>query len=113
MDITDIVGAIGVNLKSALAGLAGGAVRVIFLSQTASIGWKRGVGLLVLGGLSAGYLTPLVTLAIGVQSDGPIERSLSFGVGFLAMTLLELVLRFADWLREDPGRILDLVRRRS
>jgi len=112
MDTPEIIASVGVNLKSALAGLAGGAARVVFMSQSNPIGWKRGVSLVLVGGMSAGYLTPLVTQLAGAQPDGAVERALAFGVGLLAMTLIELVLRFADWLREDPGRLLDIVRGR-
>ena len=86
-----------------MAGLAGGAVRVVFLSQSNPIGWKRGIGLIFVGGLSAGYITPLITQVVGLQPDGAVERGLSFGVGLLAMTLIDVVLRFGDWLRELWG----------
>ncbi|MCW5748885.1 MAG: hypothetical protein KIT36_22035 [Alphaproteobacteria bacterium] len=113
MDAADIAASLGVKLSTALAGLAGGVARVVFLGQSNPIGWKRAVGLVLMGALSAGYLTPLVMLAMPAPADGPVERAMGFVVGLLSMTLVELVLRFADWLREDPGRLLDLLRRRS
>jgi hypothetical protein len=60
---------------------------------------------------SAGYLTPLVVLLVAVPPDGAPERALGFVVGLLSMHIIQLAMRFADWLREDPGRLLDLVRR--
>lgn len=111
MELPDIVSAIGVKTSTALAGLAGGIARVVFIGQNNPIGWKRAVGLVALGALSAGYLTPLMGLLVTVPPDGALERALGFVVGLLSMTLIEVTLRFADWVREDPGRLLDLIRR--
>lgn len=112
MAIEDLISSIGAKFGTALAGLAGGVARVVFLGQNNPIGWRRAVGLVLLGALSAGYLTPLVAMIVTVPADGPLERALGFVIGLLSMTLIEVVLRFADWLREDPGRLLDLIRRR-
>lgn len=112
MTLDEMIAAAGAKFGTALAGLAGGIARVVFVGQSNPLGWKRAVGLVLLGALSAGYLTPLVGLLVTMPPDGPLERALGFVIGLLSMTLIEVVLRFADWLREDPGRLLDLIRRR-
>ncbi len=109
MDINDFTTNVGVSLKPAIAGLAGGLVRVVFMGEK---DWKRAIGLLSVGALTAGYGTPLAMLALPGSTGGPVEGAVSFVIGILSMTLVELLLRFADWLKEDPGRILDLIRRR-
>ncbi|TXL72567.1 hypothetical protein FHP25_25050 [Vineibacter terrae] len=110
MDIGEVVGALGVKLSTALAGLAGGVARVVFMSQANAMSWKRGMSLIALGAISASYLTPLVGLVITVAPDGALDRALAFVIGLLSMTLIELVLRLADWFREDPRRVLDFLR---
>jgi hypothetical protein len=112
MGVDEMIAGAGAKFGTALAGLAGGVARVVFMGQTNQIGWKRAIGLVFLGAICAGYLTPLLGLLVTVPPDGPLERALGFVIGLLSMTLVEVVLRFADWLREDPGRLLDLIRRR-
>ncbi|TXL70095.1 hypothetical protein FHP25_35835 [Vineibacter terrae] len=110
MDINDVIASLGVKLSTAIAGVAGGVARVVFMSQSNRMDWKRGLSLIVLGAISAGYLTPLVGLAITVPPDGALERALGFVVGLLSMTLIEMMLRLADWFREDPRRLFDAFR---
>lgn len=112
IDLSGVVDGLGVKVSTALAGLAGGVARVVFIGQSSPLSWKRALGLIMLGAISAGYITPLIGLAIALPPEGPLERGIGFLVGLASMGMIEGLLRLIDWLREDPGRLVDIIRRR-
>lgn len=95
-----IQGFLGIKLTHLLAGVAGGTVRA-FLSGE---GWLAAFSSVVVGSLTAGYLTAPVYAGaqkyFSIPADPSTEHAIGFLVGLTAMLICEGVLRSARlWSR--------------
>ena len=92
---------IGIKLTHLLAGVAGGTVRAFL----AGGGWIVAVSSVVIGSLTAGYLTTPVYAGVkayfpNISGDVSSEHAVGFLVGLTAMLICEGVLRAArSWSR--------------
>lgn len=98
-----IQGFIGIKATHLLAGVAGGTVRAFL----AGGGWIAAVSSVVIGSLTAGYLTTPIYSGVkayfpGVHSDVSSEHAVSFLVGLTAMLICEGVLRAARGWSKNP-----------
>lgn len=96
-------GIIGVKLTHLLAGVAGGIVRALL----AGGGWMAAMTSVIVGSLTAGYLTTPVynaakTWIPTVGHDVSSEHATSFLVGLTAMLLCEGVLRATRGWSKNP-----------
>lgn len=92
---------IGIKLTHLLAGVAGGTVRA-FLSGE---GWLAAFSSVVVGSLTAGYLTAPVYAGaqkyFAIPPDPSTEHAIGFLVGLTAMLICEGVLRAVrGWSRK-------------
>lgn len=99
-----VQGLIGVKLTHLVAGVAGGVVRA-FLSGGG--GWLAAMSSVVVGSLTAGYLTtPVYTGARAyfpsLGNDVSSEHAIGFLVGLTAMLICEGVLRAARGWASNP-----------
>ena len=94
----DIQSAVGVKLASLLAGFAGAVVSLSFVKRL-----SRGYMLtsVIVGTISAGYLTPLGLAYFHLPAE--IQNGLAFIVGLTAMNIVPGILRLSDWFRRDPS----------
>lgn len=91
---------IGIKLTHLLAGVAGGTVRAFMSGE----GWLAAFSSVVVGSLTAGYLTGPVYLAaqkyVAIPVDPSTEHAIGFLVGLTAMLICEGVLKSARiWSR--------------
>lgn len=98
-----IQGFIGIKATHLLAGVAGGTVRAFL----AGGGWLAAVSSVVIGSLTAGYLTTPIFAGVkayfpGVHGDVSSEHAVSFLVGLTAMLICEGVLRAARGWSRNP-----------
>lgn len=93
---------IGIKLTHLLAGVAGGTVRA-FLSGE---GWLAAFSSVVVGSLTAGYLTAPVYAGaqkyFSIPTDASTEHAIGFLVGLTAMLICEGVLRSARLWAKKP-----------
>ena len=94
---------LGIKTTHLVAGVAGGAVRALL----AGGGWLAAISSVVIGSLTAGYLTTPVyaaarayfpTLTGGIST----EHAIGFLVGLTAMLICEGVLRFIRGWSRNP-----------
>ena len=98
-----VQGLLGIKLTHLFAGIAGGVVRA-FLSGG---GWLAAVSSVVVGSLTAGYLTTPVYAGAkhyfpALGGDTSSEHAIGFLVGLTAMLLCEGVLRAARGWSKSP-----------
>jgi hypothetical protein len=98
-----VQGIIGIKLTHLVAGIAGGMVRALL----AGGGWLAAMTSVIVGSLTAGYLTtPVYATAKSwfpvVGHDSSSEHAISFLVGLTAMLLCEGVLRVARGWSKNP-----------
>lgn len=97
-------GMLGIKLTHLLAGVAGGTVRAFL----AGGGWLAAVSSVVIGSLTAGYLTTPVYGGLksyfpSINSgDTSLEHAVGFLVGLTAMLICEGVLRTARGWSKNP-----------
>ena len=96
-------GLIGVKLTHLIAGIAGGMVRALL----AGGGWLAAMTSVVVGSLTAGYLTTPVygaakTWFPALGHDISTEHAIGFLVGLTAMLICEGVLRAARGWSKNP-----------
>lgn len=96
-------GIIGIKMTHLLAGVAGGIVRALL----AGGGWLAAMTSVIVGSLTAGYLTtPVYSAAKSwiptAGHDVSSEHAISFLVGLTAMLLCEGVLRAARGWSKNP-----------
>lgn len=93
---------IGIKMTHLLAGIAGGTVRA-FLSGE---GWLAAFSSVVVGSLTAGYLTAPVYAGsqkyFGIPPDPSTEHAIGFLVGLTAMLICEGVLKSAKLWSKKP-----------
>lgn len=93
---------IGIKLTHLFAGIAGGTVRA-FLSGE---GWLAAFSSVVVGSLTAGYLTGPVYLGaqryVSLPPDPSSEHAIGFLVGLTAMLVCEGVLRWVRVWSQNP-----------
>lgn len=98
-----IEGFVGIKLTHLIAGVAGGTVRA-FLSGFDD--WISAVAAVVVGSLTAGYLTTpvykMATVNFPVPAEAGTEHAVGFLVGLTAMMLCEGVMRAARGWSKSP-----------
>ena len=99
---------IGIKLTHLLAGVAGGIVRALLAGGS----WFAAISSVVVGSLTAGYLTAPVYAGAKtwfpiVGHDVSSEHAISFLVGLTAMLICEGVLRFIRAWSRNPTIPLD------
>lgn len=97
-------GLIGIKLTHLLAGVAGGVVRAFLAGGS----WLAAVSSVVVGSLTAGYLTtPVYTGAKSwfpaLGNDTSSEHAIGFLVGLTAMLICEGVLKTARVWARNPS----------
>lgn len=97
-----IQGIIGIKATHLLAGVAGGTVRAFL----AGGGWLAAISSVIIGSLTAGYLTtPVYKIAqsyLPISVETSTEHAVGFLVGLTAMLLCEGVLRAARGWSQNP-----------
>ena len=97
-----VQGFLGIKLTHLLAGVAGGTVRAF----PAGGGWLAATSSVVIGSLTAGYLTtPVYKIAqkyLPINVEASTEHAVGFLVGLTAMLLCEGVLRAARGWSKNP-----------
>lgn len=96
-------GIVGIKLTHLLAGVAGGIVRALLAGGS----WVAAISSVVVGSLTAGYLTAPVYAGAKawfpvVGHDVSSEHAISFLVGLTAMLICEGVLRAARGWSKNP-----------
>lgn len=94
---------LGIKTTHLVAGVAGGAVRALL----AGGGWLAAISSVVIGSLTAGYLTTPVYAAARayfpvLTGDISTEHAIGFLVGLTAMLICEGVLRFIRGWSRNP-----------
>lgn len=93
---------IGIKLTHLLAGVAGGTVRAFMGSE----GWLAAFSSVVVGSLTAGYLTGPVYMGaqkyVSIPPDPSTEHAIGFLVGLTAMLICEGVLRSVRLWSKTP-----------
>lgn len=97
-----VQGFLGIKLTHLLAGVAGGTVRAFL----AGGGWLAATSSVVIGSLTAGYLTtPVYKIAqsyLPLNVETSTEHAVGFLVGLTAMLLCEGVLKAARGWSQNP-----------
>lgn len=98
-----VQGLLGIKLTHLVAGIAGGIVRAFLAGGD----WTAAVASVVVGSLTAGYLTTPVYAGAkayfpSVGSDVSTEHAVGFLVGLTAMLICEGVLRAARGWSKTP-----------
>lgn len=96
-------GIIGIKFTHLLAGVAGGIVRALLAGGS----WLAAISSVVVGSLTAGYLTAPIyagakTWLPVIGHDVSSEHAISFLVGLTAMLICEGVLRAARGWSKNP-----------
>lgn len=95
-------GFLGIKLTHLLAGVAGGTVRAFMSGE----GWLAAFSSVVVGSLTAGYLTAPVYAGtqkyFSIPPDPSTEHAIGFLVGLTAMLICEGVLRSARLWSKKP-----------
>lgn len=93
---------IGVKTSHLIAGIAGGIVRALLAGSD----MMTAIASVVIGSLTAGYLTSPVYKAVTVyfpaSADTSTEHAVGFLVGLTAMLICEGALRFAKQWSKNP-----------
>ena len=94
---------LGIKATHLFAGVAGGTVRALL----AGGGWLAAISSVVIGSLTAGYLTTPVYAAAkmyfpALTGDASTEHAIGFLVGLTAMLICESVLRFIRGWSRNP-----------
>lgn len=98
---------LGIKVTHVVAGIAGGTVRALLLGG----GWVAAITSVVIGSITAGYVTtPAYYLALKwfpVPAEPSTEHAIGFLVGLTAMLICEGFLKYAKgWSRNPvvPGK---------
>jgi len=94
---SDIFTILGFKVQALMAGLSGGAVRAV-LNKDRSV--EAMAGSVVIGGLAANYLVPLVSPVVGTS-----ELTGAFIVGLVGVPLCELIIRQVISKISTKGRL--------
>jgi len=93
---------IGIKATHLLAGLAGGTVRALLMGG----GWWAATTSVMIGSLTAGYMTApafaAATAYFGIPPETSTEHAVGFLVGLMAMLLCEGILRMARTWAKNP-----------
>ena len=94
--------AIGVKFASLVAGFAGGVVSLAFLRNLTRAQAAMSV---IVGALSAAYLTPVAIVYIGWTNRPELQNGMAFVIGLTAMNVIPaLKAGAARWLlKSQPG----------
>lgn len=96
---------IGVKLVNIASGFAGGIVRGLVNPHYT---WPTRISSAIVGGLTAGYATPPVSIFVRRWFDlwgypsGDLEGSVGFLLGLVGMTICEAAIRWAKRWRDGP-----------
>lgn len=95
---------LGIKSTHLIAGIAGGVVRAFLAGGS----WMEAVSSVVVGSLTAGYITTPVYAAAsaylpGIANDVSSEHAIGFLVGLTAMLICEGALRFARGWSRHPN----------
>lgn len=96
---------IGVKLFNVISGVAGGIVRGLIAR---GFSWSQRIGSAIVGGLTAGYVTPAAMPIIRKWLDlwsyptGDIEGSVGFCLGLVGMTVCDALVRWVRRWRDGP-----------
>ncbi len=93
---------LGINLSLLVAGMIGGAVRLIVRPERNL--W-RSVGVIVAGGATAVYLTPLAIayLPDALERTVALHYAMGYSVGVVGIAITEGLLTLADRWRRNPS----------
>jgi hypothetical protein len=96
--------AIGVKLSSTIAGFAGGVVSLAFVQGLTR---TQAVMAVVVGSLSAAYLTPLATEYLHISPE--LQNGAAFVIGLCAMSIIPAIKRMVAQRAEQlpPGEPKD------
>lgn len=97
-ETTTVAGLLGVKISSLVAGFAGGVVSLAFLQGLTR---AQAVMAVVVGALSAAYLTPFAVAKLGISDQ--LQNGAAFVIGLCAMNLIPLIKKavpifFARWV---------------
>lgn len=96
---------VGAKLFNVVSGVAGGLVRGLIAK---GFSWPQRISSAVVGGLTAGYMTPAAMPLIRKWFDlwgytsGDIEGSVGFALGLVGMTICDALIRWARRWRDGP-----------
>jgi hypothetical protein len=106
-ELHELLSALGLKFSAIVAGLAGGLVSLLAEKQK---DWKRAVVMLIVGALTAGYVTPLVSLHMHFNTDKfDPGNSLAFLVGLISMRAIDLIMSAFVWIRNNPTAVINLI----
>lgn len=80
----------GFKIGSLLAGFLGALASLIWDQEKMS--WQRAIGIVLMGSVAAGYLTPIIVHYVGIPDF--LENSVSFLVGLMVMRISDKSLDF-------------------
>ena len=86
-----VTGAIGIKLSTMIAGFAGGVVSLAFVQGLTR---TQAVMAVVVGALSAAYLTPVVVAKLGISPE--LQNGAAFVIGLCAMNAIPGVKKAAS-----------------
>lgn len=87
MTFVDLLKSIGIEVPLVLAGSSGA---IVLLTKMKNMTRKQGFLVVLSGGLSANYITPLIEKLLGW--DGSVHYGLAFLVGYSGMEFVKLLI---------------------
>lgn len=107
MDLHSILDELGIKLSAVVAGLAGGLVSVLAEKRRS---WKRALVILVIGALTAGYITPIVAIHTHFNTEKfDPDNSLGFLIGLISMRVIDLIITSFIYVKKNPKEILLII----
>lgn len=104
MKYKELLDEIGMSAPAIFAGIAGGSVIVM---KYRDISLRRAVAIVVASGVAAGYLTPLVVHAIGINEK--LMGAIGFCIGLLFILLLDAVIAYLKYFTVHPKEMLGIL----
>lgn len=101
----DIFTQLGLKISTLIAGLVGG---LISLSYQKQMKWYKAVAIIIVGGITAAYTTPLLVTLFSMGQ--PLEHSLAFIMGLLGMRLTTAIIVGIEKIAENPAEFIRKLR---
>lgn len=101
----DILHQLGLKITTITAGLIGG---LISLTYQKSIKWYKALFVIIIGGITAGYVTPLLTSILSLGTN--LENSMAFILGLLGMRLTTAIVSLLEKISKDPSEFIRKIR---
>lgn len=92
---------LGINLTSFIAGLIGGLISLTYEHKVTPL---RAITLISTGGVTAGYAFSAAEHYFSLHPS--IQGIFSFGIGLVAMRVIDTVIKTMDIIHKDPALIL-------